>query len=618
MRNREKIREVFEEGDRYIEENPSILDLAPDDIFEELKDNTKEMRHTRWAIMTRSSMKKLEKFDGVSIVNYLESVTEKNLLCEYIGYVLQEEYKVSLISIMVTAFELGKIDAVLPTVIPNIQYEKQFQEEEFNVVLKILDDQKGNRIISQLIINYATLIVKEQKEKEIVNKYCVEENQMFERLMYYIGSDIYKKEISLGNKIVGKLLKEEKPWCSRTAIDFLGVSVRYDKDGFEKYFEDIENLCESSEEYWSKLIPVYIDYLELPEGIFKRKVYHRLLNVKESSIEQKRIFSRAISYKKLKSEEANQILEEFLKMPFDKDKQILDGIDYVLSTKVKKDFSDGIKTLLDIFRLNCFSVDDDFFESLDQVCSELIKNQDYIMKYVFDSIVNGDQQEFAFAMQLFKKVLDISKVEVFFENSDYSEEQYIDILKAVLYFTIEAKKICLLAFTMLINMKTTEKYYEVCQMEVYKNYPGTMINMANKFRTRDNLKQKKIAETLIECNNIHLQAIESVYADKDFRPSLEHAYIYRRAQREQNKRMNEEVNKNSIVGQLFSSHKMKCGKRYAFVQNTGKDSFSYQVSNYGEHKFEMELPKQYMKNPLELNRLRQEYLYSRRKNAINN
>ena len=262
-------------------------------------------------------------------------------------------------------------------------------------------------------------------------------------------------------------------------------------------------------------------------------------------------------------------------------------------------------------------MDDEFLETLEQVCSELIKNQDYIMKYVFDSIVNGDQQEFAFAMQLYKQVLDISKVELYFENSDYSEKQYIDILKAVLYFTIEAKKICCLAFAMLVNMKTTEKYYEVCQREVYKNYPGTMINMANKFKTRDNLNQKKIAETLIECNNLHLQAIESVYADKDFRPSLERTYIYRRAQREQNKRMNEEVNKHSIVG-LFSSHKMKCGRRYAFVQNTGKGEFSYQVSNYGEHKFELELPKQYMKTPLELSRLRREYLQNRRKNAINN
>lgn len=618
MRDREKIREVFDWGDKYIKENPEVFESSLDEIFEELNDGTKEMMHMRWAVMTRVSMKNVERFDYIGIVNYLKSIKDKNLMFEYIGYILQEEYEISLIRVMITAFEMGIVDAVLPTVIPNIPYERDFQDEEFEVVLKILDNQKENTVISQLLINYSILIVKEQKEKHIIEEYCIEENQMFEKLMYYLGYEIYNKEISLGNGFVGELLKEEKPWCSRTAIEFLGISVKYDNVGFEKYFEEMEKLCENSEEYWSGLIPVYINYLELPEGLFRDRVSRRLLNVKDSNIEQKRIFSRTISYKKLSSEEAKRVLEDFLKVSFNKDKIVLNGIDYVLSKKVKKNIADGIKTLLDIFRINYFSIDDDFLESLEQVCSELIKDQDYILKYVFDGIVNGDQQEFAFAMQLYKKVLDISKAEAYFENSDYSEEQYINILKAVLYFTIEPKKICLLAFVMLVNMKTTERYYEVCQKEIYKNYPVTMIDIANKFKTKDNLNQRKIAEALIECNDVYLQAIGLVYADKDFRPSLERTYIYRRAQRESSKRINEKVNKNSIVGQLFSSCKMKCGKRFAFVRNIGKNNFSYQVSNYGEHKFELELPKQYMKKPLELNRLRQEYLQKRRKNAINN
>lgn len=605
-------------GDQYIKEHPEVLKLSIDDIFENLNDGTKEMIHMRWAIMVRVSMKKLEKYDYVSIVNYLVSILEKNLMCEYIGYILQEEYSIRLMKVMLTAFEMGVVQDVLPAVIANIPYEKEIEMGEFDTLLKILDNQKENRSIDQLLINYATLIVKEHKEEEIINKYCVEENLMFERLMYYFSYDLFRREVAVGNKIIGRLLTVEKNWCNRTAIDFLGRSVGYDNSGFDNYFEDMEELCRNNQEYWSKLIPVYIEYLELPEGLFKRKVYHRLLNVREGSIEEKRTFARTFYYKELKSEEVNQILDEFLKVSFDKDKQILDGLDYVLSTKIEKDIVDGVNILLNIFSINHYSVDDEFLEILEQVCSELIKNQGYILKYVFDAIVNGYQYKFAFAIQLYKKVLDISKAETYFENNNYSEDQYIDILKAVLYFTIEPKKICFLAFAMLVNMRTTERYYEVCQKEIYKNYPGTIIDMANKFRLKDNLNQKKIAEMLIACNDTHLQAIENVYADKDFRPSLERTYIYRRAQREQNKRMNEEVNKHSIVGQLFSSRKMKFGKRYAYVQNTGKENFSYQVSNYGEHKFELELPKQYVKNPLELNRLRQEYLQNRRKNAINN
>ena len=68
MRDREKIREVFDWGDKYIKENPEVFESSLDEIFEELNDGTKEMMHMRWAVMTRVSMKNVERFDYIGII----------------------------------------------------------------------------------------------------------------------------------------------------------------------------------------------------------------------------------------------------------------------------------------------------------------------------------------------------------------------------------------------------------------------------------------------------------------------------------------------------------------------------------------------------------------------
>ena len=111
----DKVKEMFVDADSAIKERPELLSMHIDEIFEEL-DETPEMRHIRWGIMTRAKMSEIKEYTSGNIIDFMKTITEHNLLCEYIGYVLQTEYHISLIKLLIEAYENNVHKEVLPFV----------------------------------------------------------------------------------------------------------------------------------------------------------------------------------------------------------------------------------------------------------------------------------------------------------------------------------------------------------------------------------------------------------------------------------------------------------------------------------------------------------------------
>lgn len=611
MRDREKIKKLFVAGDQYIENHPEVVKMTTDEIFHSLNDGTEEMIHLRWAVMVRVSMKQLNKFDYDTVVEYLVTISEKNLMCEYIGYILQEEQGISLLKLMQVAYVKGVAQITYPYVVVNIPYEKNCDMDEFDNIMNILEAEQDNRQTEQILNNYAVLLIKEEKEEDVLEKYCQLENELFERLMHYISAELFATRQQKAVDFIKILLEQKKNWCNRAAVDFVVQSTMYNCNGFDAYFRDIERLADDDKKYWLRLIPAYVNYLECDGGILRNEVYERLLSIISSDIEAKKYFVRTIAYKKLQSKECKQLIEEFLKVSFEKDTQILDGLELILSDKVEEDYDKGLEILQSIFSVNGYRISDKFLESLPQVCHELAKNQEAICETVFDRILNGQHKDFAFAIQLFVNVLDVARTDEFFQKNVFTEQQKITILRGVLYFTIEVKKVCSLVFYMSRGTKITQEYLNVCKKDFYENYPGTLVETAQRFSKSNDENQSKLSSEILIHNEQHLTSIKEVYIDKDLRPSAERQLTYQKAKQEESKRISREAGKHSIFMQFCANRQMKYGKRYALVLEVGKNQYSYQVNSYTEHKFEWELPKRFMNNPLELTYLREEYLKSR-------
>ena len=99
-----------------------------------------------------------------------------------------------------------------------------------------------------------------------------------------------------------------------------------------------------------------------------------------------------------------------------------------------------------------------------------------------------------------------------------------------------------------------------------------------------------------------------------FIPPIERQRIYQELRFEQNRKINEQAEKNSVFANIIQSRKMKYGKRVAFVQINRNGEFCYNVSEYENHIVKRELPCDFINDPIKYKHLKEVYLRKRGKN----
>ena len=146
----DKVKKMFVEADNVIKERPELLSMHIDEIFEEF-DGTPEMRHIRWGIMTRAKMTEIKEYNSGNIIDFMKTITEHNLLCEYIGYVLQNEHHISLNKLLIEAYEYSMHKEVLPFVEECLEYEEDCCDDKIDIILDKQKELKADRIKELLI-----------------------------------------------------------------------------------------------------------------------------------------------------------------------------------------------------------------------------------------------------------------------------------------------------------------------------------------------------------------------------------------------------------------------------------------------------------------------------------
>ena len=136
--NLEDVKRMFMDADKIIQSRPELLSMDIDEIFDELNDGTQEMIHNRWGVMTRVKMQELQSIDNEKIIDFLLDVKERNLLCEYIGFILQYEYGVGLLALLLNAYERGVHNEIIPFVEQCIDYEEEcFVERLMRLMMSV-------------------------------------------------------------------------------------------------------------------------------------------------------------------------------------------------------------------------------------------------------------------------------------------------------------------------------------------------------------------------------------------------------------------------------------------------------------------------------------------------
>lgn len=310
--------------------------------------------------MTRVKITELTSFDNKSIIDFFVSIKEKNLLTEYIGYILQRDYRISLLSVLLDAYDMGLHNEVLPFVEACLEYEQNSFIEKINAILDIIADIDNSKKY-QFVQGYAFLLIKTEKEEIVLKKYVDNYSNSLEQLVSQVGSELYQRKNIEAGKWLDIYINEEAKHCKKMSIHFLYRSLFNDCNAFEEHFRLLEEKFCNIQELWEDLIPVYVQYMSYKDkGRYIEECKRRLISIRNGNQNEKRICIQAMHYRIQKLEEYCEITENIISVSFSKDKQILQGLDSYFDYKFKTDSSKTLDLLYNIYVKNGYGNRDQF------------------------------------------------------------------------------------------------------------------------------------------------------------------------------------------------------------------------------------------------------------------
>lgn len=616
MHDLDEVKKMFVDADNLIKERPELFNMDIDEIFDELDDGSKEMRHIRWGVMTRAKMAEMKSFCSNDILNFMVSIKDRNLLCDYIGYVLQAEHNVSLLELLLNSYEKNVQEQILPFVVSCLEYEEDCHIDRIDTFLEIIESVNENERI-RTIYGYSSLILKTNNEDVIFQKYANSYSKILEYLVERIICGLFPEKESIAYKWLDRFVNEDKMYCKKTGIYLVSRSLMYNPAVFEKYYDLLETLCDERA-CWEQIIGVYLQYLQNENNVLHRKsIKERLKNIKNGSIKEKRICVREIEFKIKCANEYFEIIENLLESSFDKDTQILTTIDWFFDAFIDKSMIKALEMLYKTYEINGYRNGDEFLEHLSQTSVKLKDNQEEVFEIWWNKIIKGSNSDFFLSVEMFRRLFSIEKIEDFLCGIDASKENVLCLLDGIILFTIEEKKIAKLAFAIATCVKDNELLSAFCMDNIFINYSGALVEEAKQHIDSDNEYKKSLAKSIIEYYEAIYEKTKKGYENKNFVPPTERRISYQKMMVEQNRKVLEKANEQSFFARYFSSRTMKYGKRIAFLQTYKKGQYNFNVSEYATNTYSMELPKSFINNPMKYVYARMNYLRRRGKNATN-
>lgn len=613
-----EVKTMFDDADKLIEERPELLSMQIDQIFDELNDGTQNMMHIRWGVMTRVKMREIIAYTVDDILDFMIGISERDLLCEYIGFVLQIEHNISLLELLIKANEKNIIKDIFPFVEECIEYEKDCLISQYDAILIILDSLEDTQKI-RFAQGYSSLILAEAEEEFVFEHYLNTYSKSSEFLIEYIIRKIYPSKARLANTWLERFINSNKKHCLIAGGYILRESLYFNVSSFEKFFFLVEEKINADKELWEHLIELYVLYFELGENEdYLDKVKERLVSIKNQGVKEKRICFNAMRYRIKKGNRLSEIFEEILSIPFEKDICILEASDNYLCYLFGNNPLKAIDVMYQIYKLNDFRGESDYIAHLPLFYEKLASNQDALLEIWWNKTLYGSNEEFFLSIEVFRKVLSLDKIDKYIKSKQATTADLINLLEGIVLFDIEDRKIAKLAFSFAPYIQDNEMFANYCKEMILSNYPGSLFDEASQHINSGNEYKKYLAHFIVNRYNEMHKKMEEGYKDKDFCPSHERCLVYHKYMVEQNSEMMKKAHDTSIFARLFPSRKMKYGKRVAFVQTIKGGQCYYKVAEYARNSVSAELPQSFINDPMRYTYMRTDYLMRREKNAVNN
>lgn len=620
-RDRIENERILENGSRILNERPELADMSLSDILDEL-DGSSQMISDRWGVTAHVVCRGISQWDNKSLIQYLSKVEGLDLTCEYVGFLLQTKYGISLEELIIEADQVGAFDVIVRFISQNLKFLPSVCGKTVCRVLTILEKYTERNTYSSFVNNYAIGIASCDGYLMVMN----ELGDLSSVAQYHLVSNLrrhwFKKDANEASNAIQHLLGNKSVWSKKSAIEYWEMAIQYDASLFQKHLIEMECLCRESEEYWCQMIPAYVAYVNQASQETRLTSEYgcaltRLRELPSESDEIKCCFFRSIQFYDGLSNDLWGVYREIIAVSFHQNCQALDCLDYFWDTQINHgNYENVIQDMAVCFRTNKFRTHySRFFEILDATRSALAKHSTEVTELALKYILKNNADEIFFGLGLLSNTGNIAKfhtkksTECVTFSGLLLDEQMIQVMKPILYFSVDDQQICHFAFQILSLAKgMSDAYMEFCMSEVYGNYPVTLYEVSAHYRESDIKQQSELAKKVNDAYELAEEEYKIATAIKDLMPCWEHQRIYHKAQNEHSKQIRKMANEKSVFANLFRSQSLKYGVRSGFIVRGAKKEKYYQVAPFQRFEKKMELAANYVNNPVDYEMRRRSYL----------
>lgn len=619
---RAEIEAVLASGKRILSEHPELINMSLDEVLDELDDGTQQMIHDRWGVTANMIVTSIKNWEPKALVEHLAQVESGELTFEYAGYLLQNEYGIDLEALLLESSNLGCYDKIVKYVYTNLRFIPEVRNQNILPILNVLEMHSDHTSYSSCLSNYATGIASCDGFRQIEEVLGDLQISTHYRLLGFLRRHWYGKNAPEATETISHLLKYKTIWSKKAAIDYWEMAIEYDITVFERYFKQMECLLNESKELWIQLVPVFTKYLltaakDETQSLSYLQAKEYLERIPGDALDVKCSFLQSIQFAKDIAGDVYKIYRAILSSSFEQNQDPLDLLDYHWYLQIENgNYLNTIKDMEITFCANKYRTKySKFFGALNSTLHELSTHASTVTEIALEYMLLDNVDQLFFGLGL---LMDVGSINKFYTQKQsenppftglYTDEQLIQIIKPVLYFSANDTKTCHIAFQLLsLSAGLHDKYIAFCMDEVFGDYPETLHEVSAHYSESATSSQANLFNRVTEAYDAavaeHRQACEIM----DLKPSLEHQAIYRKAKYEHSKQIRKRANEQAFYTRFFKSSSLKYGVRYGFIVRGTKNQKFYQVSPFQHFSTKMELATSYVTDPVDYEMRRRNYL----------
>lgn len=584
-------------------------------VLRDLDDGTEEMLHDRWGAAAHLVLAELTAYDVASLVPVLSKQEDRGFLCPYVGYLLLTEHYVNLIALLVEAERQRLLDAILPYVSENLQFIPEFSEEALRNLLAVLNRHPDTQLFWTTVESCAAQVTALGVQSAAAACLGALNGQAECAFLCSIARQWYQSDREQVMETAERLLSHDSTWSRRAGFALLERSLQTCDTDFIQQYPRVEEILRQEPSLRPTAIPMLVCFLRNYDDTEQNgETYHRVLSelqkIPTASLEERRGFLATIAWTKDIKPALEAIFQSVIRRPFHQDAAVLTSVDHCLYFRTKKpdaDWNGIFQTMLAAFSAGGYGQDFQvFFEGMQGVTHDIARQaQAQGTAFALWQILTGNAAALYFGLGLLTEAGNLPKLAEQrhtlapgFPNI-LTDEQLISIMKGVLYFTHDSNRICDTAFQLLLLAEEpAERLLAFLMQEVYAQYPGTMCDMAESYEKTGTVLQTCLVDRVIKAKRQSTERWEVVRNIRDLTPSAEHQRIYWQAQAEFMRRTGEN-RKPSGLSALFTQRILKFGARFGWAMQERDGQLSYRSSAPAHISHQMELPAEYVNDPVE-------------------